>query len=163
MSGLGEDLTLVCGLVILVGIVGTVVPVLPGGVLIGGAVLVWALLQQSVTGWVTLVVVLVLLAAGQVIKYYTAGRHVTASGVPRRSLVVAGLAGIAGFFLIPVLGLVAGFVGGLYLAERLRLGTGTAARRSTAAALRAVGLAVLVELAAALLAAAAWLAAVLTL
>lgn len=160
LSPLGEDLTLVCGLVILVGVVGTVVPVLPGGVLIAGAVLVWAAVVQTTAAWLTLAVVVVLLAAGQVVKYLTAGRHMIASGVPRRSLVLAGLAGIVGFFAIPLVGLVIFFVGALYLAERARVGPGPA-RRSTVVALKAVGLAILVELSAALLAAGTWLIVVL--
>jgi uncharacterized protein YqgC (DUF456 family) len=156
VSGLAVDITWICGLAIAVGVVGTVVPVLPGGLLIAGAVLVWALVVAEPVAWVTLVVVLVLLGLGQVVKYYTAGRHMTASGVPRRSLVVAGLVGIVGFFVVPVIGLVLGFVAGLYGAERVRVGRGPTARRSTATALKAVGLAILVELAAALLSAAAW-------
>jgi uncharacterized protein len=159
-SSLVQDLTLVCGLAILVGVVGTVVPVLPGGLLIAGSVLVWAAVVQTTAGWVTLGVVVALLVAGQVVKYLTAGRHMTASGVPRRSVVVAALAGIVGFFVIPVLGLVIFFVAALYLAERARLGPDPA-RRSTVVALKAVGLAILVELTAALLAAATWLVAVL--
>lgn len=159
-----DQLEVIVGLAILVGIVGTVVPVLPGGVLIGGAVLVWAaLVAQSTAGWVTLAVVLVLLGAGQVVKYYTAGRHMTSSGVPRRSLVVAGLAGIVGFFVVPVIGLVIFFVAALYLAERLRQGPGPGARRSSVAALQAVGLAIVVELAAALLSGVVWLVAALRL
>ncbi|MFZ5872179.1 MAG: DUF456 domain-containing protein [Actinomycetota bacterium] len=160
MFDLGPELELLCGLAIALGIVGTVVPVLPGAVLIGGSVLVWALLvAQSAAGWVTLAVVVALLAAGQVVKYYTAGRHLTASGVPRRSLVLAGLAAIAGFFVVPVVGLVLFFVGALYLAERARLGPGPGARRSTVTALKAVGVAILVELTAALLAGTVWLVA----
>lgn len=161
MDGLGEDITVVCGLAIAVGLVGTVVPVIPGAVLIGGSVAVWALVAQTTAGWFVLGAVVVLLAAGQVLKYLTAGRTMTTSGVPRRSLVLAGLAGIAGFFLIPVVGLPLGFVGALYLAERARLGPGPGSRRSTTVALKAVGVAILVELAAALLAAATWLVAVL--
>jgi uncharacterized protein YqgC (DUF456 family) len=163
VSGVAEDLTVICGVAILLGVVGTVVPVLPGGLLIAGAVLVWALVVQSAAGWAVLAVVLALLGLGQVVKYLTAGRHMTASGVPRRSLVTAGLTGIVGFFVIPVVGLVIGFVGGLFAAERVRLGPGPGARRSSVTALKAVGLAILVELAAALLSAATWLAAVLAL
>jgi uncharacterized protein len=161
LPALGEDLTLVCGLAIAVGVVGTLVPIIPGGLLIATSVLVWAAVVRTTAGWVTFGIVGVLLAAGQVVKYLTAGKHMTASGVPRRSIVLAGLAGIVGFFAIPVVGLVLFFVAALYLAERARLGPGPA-RRSTAVALRAVGLAILVELAAALLAAATWLVAVVT-
>jgi len=36
----------------LVGIVGTVVPVLPGDLLVGGAILVWALAERTTLSWV---------------------------------------------------------------------------------------------------------------
>jgi uncharacterized protein YqgC (DUF456 family) len=156
-----EDVTVIVGLAIVVGIVGTVVPVLPGTLLVGAAVLVWAVVVQTAAAWVTLAVVVLVLAVGQVLEYYLAARHMTSSGVPRRSLVIAGLAAIPGFFLVPVVGLVLFFVGALYLAELVRLPDRTVAWRSTVIALRAVGLAVLIELTSALLAGGVWLYAVL--
>ena len=54
-----------------------------------------------------------------------------------------------------------GFSAGVYAAERHRLGTHQAAWPSTVHALKAVGLSILIELAAGLLIGAAWLAAVL--
>ncbi len=161
MPALVEDITVLTGLAIALGVVGTILPVLPGALLIGGAVGVWAVIAQAPAAWWVLGAVTLLLAVGQVLKYLTAGRTMTTSGVPRRSLVVAGLLGIVGFFVIPLAGLPVGFVGGLYLAERARLGAGEGSRRSTAVALKAVGIAVLVELTSALLAAATWLVAVL--
>jgi hypothetical protein len=62
-----------------------------------------------------------------------------------------------GFFVIPVVGLVVGFVAGIYLSELARLGS-AAAWPATKAALRAVGLAVLIELAAGLVATAVFVA-----
>jgi len=60
-----------------------------------------------------------------------------------------------GFFVIPVVGLLVGFVAGIYLAELLRVGRARA-WPSTGAALRAAGLSLLIELAAGLLAAVVW-------
>ena len=59
---------------------------------------------------------------------------------------------MVGFFVIPVIGLPIGFVLGVYGAESLRQRDQQAARRSTGLAMRAVGLAILVELAGALIA-----------
>jgi hypothetical protein len=64
--------------------------------------------------------------------------------------------GIVGFFVIPVVGLVIGFVAGVYAAERHRLGAHPPAAASTAVAVRAVGLSIVIELVGALLAAAVW-------
>jgi len=65
-----------------------------------------------------------------------------------------------GFFVVPVVGLILGFVLGVYTAERVRLGSHATAWPSTMHALKAVGLSILIELAAGLLLAAAWLGAV---
>lgn len=155
MSALRDDITLICGFAIFVGLVGTVLPILPGGVLIAVAVLVWALVVQTVVGWVVLAAVVLLITAGAVLKYFTAGKRMVSSGVPNMSLVAGGLLGIVGFFVIPVIGLFIGFVLGVYAAERRRLGP-TAAAPATRQALSAVGLSILIELTASLLAVATW-------
>jgi uncharacterized protein len=67
-----------------------------------------------------------------------------------------------GFFVVPVVGLPLGFVLGIFLAERMRLGSSALARPSTAHALRAAGWSVLIELGTGLLMAGTWLTAVLT-
>jgi uncharacterized protein len=141
---------------ILVGLVGIVVPVLPGSVLILAAVVVWAVTVGTTTGWVVLGAVTVLLAAGTVVKYAVPGRRLRAVGVPTRTLLAGGVLGVVGFFVVPVVGLLVGFVAGVYLSEVQRLGR-ERAWPSTRAALHAVGLSVLIELAAGLLAASTWL------
>ncbi len=57
--------------------------------------------------------------------------------------------------MLPVVGLFVGFVLGVYLAERTRLGSASA-WPSTKASLRAVGLSILIELLFGVLAATAW-------
>lgn len=143
------------GLAVLVGLVGVVVPLLPGSALVGAAVVVWAFLTGGSTAWAVAAAAVVLLGLGAVVKYVVPGRRLTAAGVPPRTLLLGGVLGVVGFFVVPVVGLVLGFVLGVWLAERQRLGPG-AAWPSTVAALRAVGLAILIELAAALAAAAVW-------
>lgn len=157
MSGAG---LLVVGLVILAGLVGVVVPALPGLLLCWAAVLVWALLERTAAAWTVLGVASALLVVSQVVKYVVPGRRLRAAGVPWPTLAAGGALAIVGFFVIPVVGAFVGFVGGVYAAERLRLGRHEAAWPSTVHALKAVGLSVLIELGAGLLMAAAWLAAV---
>jgi uncharacterized protein YqgC (DUF456 family) len=147
---------LLVGLAVAVGLVGIVVPVLPGTLLVLAAILVWALEVGTSTGWVVLAVAVALLVVGAVVKYVVPGRRLRTAGVPTWTLVAGGLLGIVGFFVVPVVGLLLGFVLGVYLSEAHRLGRGPA-RASTAAAVRAVGLSLLIELAAGLLAAAVWL------
>lgn len=151
----------IVGLVVAVGLVGIVLPVLPGTVLILAAVLVWAISEGSATAWVVFALATSLLAVGTVVKYTIPGRGLKTSGVPTRSLVLGGVLGIVGFFVVPVLGLFVGFVLGVYLSEHQRVGR-ELAWPSTRAAVRAVGVSVLIELAAGLLASATWLVGALT-
>jgi uncharacterized protein len=146
---------LLVGLAVLVGLVGIVVPVLPGSVLILAAVLVWSIDQGDATAWVVFAVVTTLLVLGAVVKYAVPGRRLKATGVPQRTLLMGALLGVVGFFVIPVVGLAVGFVLGVYLAEVSRVGRDQA-WPSTKHALKAVGLSVLIELAAGMAAALTW-------
>ncbi len=141
--------------VIAVGIAGIIVPVLPGTILVLGAILVWALEIATSTGWVVFSLCATLLVAGSVVKYLVPGRRLKASGVPSRTLLVGALLAFVGFFVVPVVGMFLGFVLGVYVAERARVGAG-AAWPSTVHALKAVGVSILIELVAAFLAAVTW-------
>ena len=153
---------LLVGLAILIGLLGIVVPVLPGSILIGLAVLVWAVLTGTAAGWWVFAAVAVLLVAGNLLTWLITARRTRAAGVPNSSLVIAGVAGIVGFFVVPVVGLLLFFPAGLYLAEYRRQRDPVAARASAVAGLKATGVGILTELGLALLAAGVWLVAVLS-
>jgi uncharacterized protein len=140
---------------ILVGLVGIIVPFLPGTALVLVAALVWAAEIGTRTAWAVFAVAAAVLVAGTVVKYALPGRRMKSAGVPATTLWAGAAVGVVGFFVVPVVGLFLGFVLGVYLAERHRVG-GAAAWSSTKQALRAVGTSILVELAAGVLAAAAW-------
>lgn len=142
-------------LAIAVGIVGVIVPVLPGTLLVLAAIVVWGVQVGTATGWVVVAVAAALLVGGTVVKYLVPGRRLKASGVPNRTLAVGALLAFVGFFVVPVVGMFIGFVLGVYLAERARVG-GAQAWPSTVAALKAVGASILIELVAAFLAAVTW-------
>jgi len=139
-------------LAVAVGLVGVLVPVLPGTVLILGAVLTWAILVGETAGWVVFAVAATFLVLGTVVKYAVPGRRMKSAGVPTSTMLVGAVAAVVGFFVIPVVGLPVGFVLGIYGAELQRVGD-TEARRTTVAALKAVGLSILIELTAGLFAA----------
>jgi uncharacterized protein YqgC (DUF456 family) len=153
VSGIEE---LIIGVAILAGLVGVVVPVLPGALLVLGAICVWAFQLNSTAGWATFGIAVIAISVSQVVKYLVPGRQMRDAGVPSRTLLIGALLGIAGFFVIPVVGLVAGFLLGVYVAELSRLGR-EQAWPSTLMALRAVGVSILIELAGCLVAASAWL------
>jgi uncharacterized protein YqgC (DUF456 family) len=149
-------------LAIAVGIVGVVLPVLPGALLAWAAIAVWALAVGSAIAWVVLAIATLSIGLAQVVKVLVPGRRLRDAGVPRMSILAGLLLAIAGFFLIPIVGLFIGFPLGVYLQERRRLGQHEPAWRSTHEALRAIGLSIAIELAATLVATGAWLVAVLT-
>ena len=140
---------------IAVGVAGIIVPVLPGTLLVLGAILVWSLEIGTTTAWLVLAFATTFLVVGTIVKYLVPGRHLKTAGVPSRTLLAGGLLAFVGFFVVPVVGMFIGFVLGVYLAERARVGAG-GAWPSTKAALRAVGVSILIELVAAFLAVATW-------
>ncbi len=156
LSDTGTAVTVISGLVLLVGVLGVLVPVVPGLLLCWLGVLLWALLGDGNGGrWAVLGFATAIAAAGTVVKYLWPGRRLKATGVPTSSLLAGGVLGVIGFFVVPVVGLVLGFVLGIWLAERMRLGPGRA-WPSTMQALAAVGLSIMVEFAAALTIAVIW-------
>lgn len=151
----------VVGLAILIGLTGVVIQVLPGALLVGGAVLVWGLVTGGAPGWTVATLAVVLTVVGQVVKFLLAGRYLQRGGVPNSSMIWGGALGIVGFFVIPVIGVFLGFPLGVYLAERVRLRAHTPAWRATAVALKATGLTIVIELLASLLVTAAWIVGVI--
>lgn len=149
-------------LVVAVGLVGVLVPVLPGTLLVAAAVVVWALLVGQPTGWVVLAVVLLVLGAGQLVKYLIPGQRLKQAGIPTSTLLLGGVVGVVGFFVVPVVGLPLGFVAGVLLAETRRLHgaplDSPSARASTWSAVKAVVLSVAIELTFGLVAACALVA-----
>lgn len=149
--------TILCGLAILVGVAGTIIPVLPGSVLIGVSLLAWAIWGGAGTaGWVVFAVAMVFVAAGMAASAVLTGRKLKQHAIPSRSIVVALIAGVAGMFIVPVVGLFAGFAAGLLASEFLRTRNLPTAAKSSWAALKATGLGMLAEFGLACLAASTW-------
>jgi len=153
-----ESLVTVISIVaMVVGLVGIVVPVLPGLVLCWAGVLVWALFGGAGwSRWVVLAVATGIAIGGTVVKYLLPGRNLKRAGVPNRSLFVGGVLGLVGFFVVPVVGLPLGFVVGILLAELIRLTDFKLAWKGTLAALKAVGISMIIEICAGLSIAAIW-------
>ncbi|MCK9792486.1 DUF456 domain-containing protein [Isoptericola sp. 4D.3] len=153
MSVLGEVLV---GLAIAVGLVGTVVQVLPGNVLVLGSVLVWAWVTGGTAAWVCFAVAAVAIALAELGQWLLAGRHMRRAEVPWGTLAVAGIAGIVGFFVVPVVGLFLFFAGAVFLVELARRRDAAAAWAGTRAALKATLITIGVQLAGGLVATVAW-------
>lgn len=163
---MGVDVTDSSGLVsfisalaVIVGVVGVLIPMLPGLLLCWAGVMVWALFGgHGAVGWTVAVAATIVLALGFVAKYLVPGRNLKRAGVSNLTLLLGGVCGIVGFFLIPVVGLVIGFVLGIYLVEQVRLRDSRRAWVSTKHALKAAGVSMLIELATALVITGIWVA-----
>ncbi|MEU9214880.1 DUF456 domain-containing protein [Streptomyces sp. NPDC048415] len=152
---------LLVGVVILVGLSGVLVPGVPGSWLVWAAVSWWALSDAQALSWFVLVGATVVLLVSQTIRWMLPPRRLRASGATTRMAVYAGAGALLGFCLLPVVGAIPGFVGGIYLCERLRLGGHRQARAAVGTAMRSGGWSVLTELFGCLLITGAWSAAVI--
>jgi len=104
-------------LLILIGLAGIVVPVLPGLGLILGGVLVWALVEGSSLAWGIFALSVVVTVAGYVLQYTLPGRRMRERGVSSSTLLLAVAFGVVGFFVVPVVGAIVGFVLGIFVVE----------------------------------------------
>ena len=151
MSGL----EILFALLIAIGLAGILMPIVPGSLLAAAAMLAWAFDESSGRGWAVFAIAVTLIAVGAVVKYLVPGRQLQRSGVPNSTLFAGAALGLVGFFVIPVIGLPLGFVLGVYLSEWQRT-TRELAWPATKAALRAVGLALVIELSFTTMAALVW-------
>jgi hypothetical protein len=97
-----------------VGIVGTVLPIVPGLWLIWLAAVVYGVLAGF--GWfglVAMAVITSLAIAGSVASFYLPQRRATGAGVPWWGQVLALAAAVIGFFIVPVVGILIGFALGI--------------------------------------------------
>ncbi|GAA3293897.1 DUF456 domain-containing protein [Streptomyces cinereospinus] len=152
---------LLAGLVMLAGLCGVLVPGVPGSWLVWAGVMWWALQDPRPVAWFVLVGATVALLVSQVVRWALPPRRLEESGASPRMAVYAGLGALAGFVVVPVLGAIPGFLAGVYLCERLRLGRHGEARAALRTVMRSGGSGVLAELFTCLLITGAWLGAVI--
>ena len=81
--------TIVAGLLMMVGLVGIVVPVLPGLLLTVGATAVWAMAHPSPAAWVVFWIALALYVVGVVTQYLLPGRRMRRDGVGTLTMAAA--------------------------------------------------------------------------
>ncbi|MHB9858168.1 DUF456 domain-containing protein [Streptomyces sp. YIM S03343] len=152
---------LLVGLVVLFGLCGVLVPGVPGSWLVWSAVLWWALKDPQPVAWGILVGATAVLFLSQVVRWALPPRRLRTIGATPKLWGYAGAGALLGFVLLPVLGAIPGFMAGIYLHERLRLGGRREALASLRTTMRSGGSSVLAELFTCMLIAGAWLGAVI--
>ena len=144
-------------LVMAVGLIGTLLPFVPGLPLIWAAALGFGVSEGfETTGWTAMILITLLLAAGIAAKVVLPQRRASAAGAPRSTLMFAALTGVVGFFVIPVVGLPLGALLGVVVAEHRRTNDWSAAWRSTKQVVIGFGLGTLVEMGAGVAMIACW-------
>lgn len=128
----------VCAILIVVGVIGIVVPVLPGLLLTLVAVLVWAISTGGGTAWGLFALAAVVYVIGVTAQFLLPGRRLKSQGVGLATLMLAVVGGIIGFFVIPVIGAPIGFVAAIFLVEMTRSRSRDQAWSRTKSALRAI-------------------------
>jgi uncharacterized protein len=146
--------------VMVVGLVGVVVPVLPGLLLVwlasAGTMLY---VGTDAAGWIVAVLLTVLFALGSGATIWLPARQGRRGGVPLRSLLTALVGAVVGFVVIPVVGFPIGAFVGLLLGEQQRHGDWQVATASVGQVLRAYGIGVVVEVVVGVIMIATWLVA----
>jgi uncharacterized protein YqgC (DUF456 family) len=156
-----DGVTLLAGVIVVLGFLGIFLPALPGLLLILAGIAVWAVAQHENVAWATLVITALMAAAGMILQYVIPGRRLAEQGVPGFTIFCGAILGFIGFFVIPVAGLFIGFVAGVFGAELLRLGNSAAAWPSAKHALAAAGWSILIEFATGMIMTATWIAVML--
>lgn len=154
-------LELLVAVAMVVGLVGVVVPVLPGLLISWLAVLAWAVLDGG--GWVrwgTVVVVGLVALTGYVVSTLVPSRWTAQSGAPDWVVLAGAVGMVVGFFVIPVVGLVVGGVLGVWLAELARTKDVRRAWQVTVATLKGFGVAAAIQFLAGMVMIGCWLAGV---
>ena len=156
MNGLGIATV---ALVMAIGVAGTVLPFVPGLPIVWGAALVYGLaVGFDAIGWVAFGAITAIFVVGSVVGFVLPHRRAGRAGAPRSTVLIGLVAGIIGFFVIPVIGLPLGAVAGLYAAERARTGDARTAWVATKELVVGFGLGALVQLGAGLAMVGCWVA-----
>ncbi len=149
--------TIVAAVLMVLGLAGVVIPVLPGLALIRAIALGYGLIVGfGPMGIAIMVVLTALLAVSVVLGFVVPRRAAESHGVARMSQLAALIGAIVGFFAIPVVGVPLGALIGVLLAEWTDKQDWGLAWSSTLAVAKGLGINVLVQLVIGSLMIAAW-------
>ena len=153
------SLTVFVGSLIAIGIVGTVVPVLPGLWLIWGASVLYGIVSGfGVVGLVAMILLTAIAVAGTAATYTVPNRKASGAGVSLFGRVFAVVVAVVGFFVIPVVGAPLGFALGILVSSLFQTRNLRGALDSTWATIKGMLAASGIQLGAGVLMAIVWVA-----
>ncbi|QBI21732.1 DUF456 domain-containing protein [Egibacter rhizosphaerae] len=150
--------TIAVAIAMALGLAMTVVPVIPGLLIVwlGAAAYGLTVGFGTTGGWLFAAITLCALA-GFAASFLLPARGGIAAGAPSGLLLASGLGAVVGAIVLPVLGLPLGGLAGAWLRARLATGQAQEATRVVIGMLRGMGLAALAELAAGSVMVALWI------
>ena len=149
--------SVITGVLLVIGALGTIFPILPGSILVIIGLLIWAIVIGGPVGWTVFGIGQLLSGSGMAASALLTGKRLKQREIPNRSILTGAVVGIVGAFVIPVVGLLLGFVLGLYASEWYRLRDPKQAWDASVVAMKSVGLGMLIEFACAGTAIAVWI------
>jgi uncharacterized protein len=154
LSPVGEVLI---GLTMAIGIVGTLIPILPGLILIWGAGLAWTILDGAdKTHWILFSIMTIIFLIGIGLSFYLPARSAKNESSPKWTVAVASVLALVGFFVIPIVGLPLGFISGVFICHLAASRDFHRTLRTTGKTLKALGLSSLVQCMCGIAIAATW-------
>lgn len=139
-------LTIATAIVLVVALLGTLLPVIPGIGLMWAAALVYGLIVGFDTfGVATMIFLSILTIASVALGFLVPKRAAEEFGVQRSSQLVGLVFGVVGFFLIPVFGVIIGALAGILLAEYLDKDDMQLAWQATVATAKGFGISALIQ------------------
>ena len=110
-------------LAMLIGLIGIVLPVIPGTLVIFVAALIYALIEGfQIVGWPTLVVLGLLALVATTADLWASSVGAKMGGASGWSVVVGLIGGLVGFVVLNLLGAILGAILGVLLTEIIRVG-----------------------------------------
>lgn len=144
------------GLLIAVGLVGTIIQLYPGLPIIVLAIGIWAGFTGTAAAWWIFAAAAAVVVTAYVLSFVLPAKFMRDEGTPWSALSIGIILAFIGFFVIPVIGMPIGFVVGVFASEWVRLKDSKRAWRQTVTALKGVLLSVLIELIAGALSTGLW-------
>lgn len=149
----------VVGILMAIGLAGVIVPFLPGLPIVWGAALLYGLMNGfGALGWTAMAAITALAALGMVASFVLPERAGAASGASRSTRLFAGVTGVIGFFVIPIVGFPIGACAGVLLAQYRETADLADATRATVNVLKGFGVGLIVGLSAGLAMVLIWVA-----
>jgi uncharacterized protein YqgC (DUF456 family) len=141
------------------GLAGVVLPFVPGLPIIWGAALLYGIMTDfGGIGWTAMVAITLLVIVGMAASIVLPDRAGAAAGASRATRLFAGLLGLLGFFVVPVIGFPLFACLGVLIAQYRESDDWEAAVDSTVAVLKGFGVGILAELGAGLAMVLVWVA-----